>query len=993
MDNIFEDVNLNYSTYGDGKAIIEILNIGFEPLLTPDEYKLYKEIGDWKYKKNGAERSLSFINNKLIYNDDSCYCSWLERHKAELETILSECKKNEKELEEQFRELLKSNTNILRKVYPDREFKSEDQFRNISIFESDLNRCFGCTDMTHSDDIISVVTYYTEIFESIMMNGFDYLGKHFVFFTAGAGQTRCKKSTFVNEELLNKNFNRLFCGLSREDINKLGGMNTNKYLAYTSLCQTNSEIWKGFNIDRAIVVPDIEYDISDQEVRYIYTESPEDKQLLEELQNSVKDYTNKLKQIKEDKKNRPKGTRRSSEEIMIEKRYRAEKNKLIEDIKILKSKYHRSQVKRMPVTIPFTDGFGISLKKMESSMIRLPFVKGLIAYCPRRAFIDWCSEHNISVKKITDIYGKSYSINEIDYIFTESQFKMHKYYQNVLDEEGNIIKTGWEVYQENFKKYGCDACRCNVERGVKLNSKTNYQILQTLTTEMTDEDILKLAAYDINNLNGIGRNVQCMLNVLDANEKRNNNMNWLQKSLILYPEMLKDFYVKTLLKNTKDSMIKKFRSGKFNINGAYTFAIPDTLACLQWWFTDMDKTQIEKFGFVTEGHVSCNLFDNKEELDCLRSPHLDHAHCIRKNQINDSTKKWVKSAGIYIGMKDIMSKLLMYDNDGDKLLVHNNKTIIKCAKQYQQKHGMIPNYYDMPKASPELLTNKSLFDGIVMAYHHGNIGTPSNEITKVWTTLHPGSSEEEIQHAIDVVALRCTDVNFTIDYAKTLYKPTIPNDILEKYKVYSGRKVPHFFMYAKGKRKNQVEELGLCNIDRISNVVKSNRIVFKNLLGKYSYKILMKNPDTDIKTEKAQEIIALYRDVEATNLRKISHIEWNSLDFREKKKVQLQIQFDSNKQRELFWELIGESKEYITDVLIKALQDDVNKDTLWRLFGDIIYSNIERNLKGTKICKCCGNRFAYDVNSRKSPNNCEDCSQRIHREQKTKSEQRRRKIC
>ena len=352
---------------------------------------------------------------------------------------------------------------------------------------------------------------------------------------------------------------------------------------------------------------------------------------------------------------------------------------------------------------------------------------------------------------------------------------------------------------------------------------------------------------------------------------------------------------------------------------------------------------------------------------------MDHAHCIRKNQVNDYTKKWVKSAGVYIGMKDTMSKLLMYDNDGDKLLVHNNKTIIKCAKQYQSKHGMIPNYYDMPKANPELLTNKSLFDGIVMAYHHGNIGTPSNEITKVWATLHPGSSEEEIQHAIDVIALRCTDVNFTIDYAKTLYKPTIPNEILERYKVYSGQKVPHFFMYAKGKRKDQVEELGKCNIDRISNVVKSNRIVFKNLLGKYSYKNLMKDPTVDIKTEKAQEIISLYRDIEATNLRKISHIEWDSLDFREKKKVQLQIQFDSNKQRELFRELIGESKEYITDVLVKALQDDVNKDTLWRLFGNVIYSNIERNLKDTKICKCCGERFEYETKVGKPPIFCSKC--------------------
>ena len=47
--------------------------------------------------------------------------------------------------------------------------------------------------MEHSDDIISVVTYYTEIFDSIIHNGFDYKGRHFVFFTAGAGQTRCKK--------------------------------------------------------------------------------------------------------------------------------------------------------------------------------------------------------------------------------------------------------------------------------------------------------------------------------------------------------------------------------------------------------------------------------------------------------------------------------------------------------------------------------------------------------------------------------------------------------------------------------------------------------------------------------------------------------------------------------------------------------------------------------------------------------------------------------
>lgn len=990
-DKQIENINFDYSTYGDGKAIIEILNIGFEPLLLPDEYKIYKEIGNLKYLRNGILRTLKFINSKLLYVDeDDCYYKWLMHHKLCLEEKLDFYKEKEKYKEQIFRSLMQRNKSKTRKIYSNRDFKSEEQFRNIAIFESDLNRCFGCKDMEHSDDIISVVTYYTEIFDSIIHNGFDYKGRHFVFFTAGAGQTRCKKSTFVNEKLLNKNFNRLFCGLTPEIINEQGGMNTNKYLAYTSLCQTNTELWKNFNIDRAIVVDDIEYNIPDQKVRYIYTESPDDKKQMKYLQEEIEKCNEQLKEIKTKKQNRPRGFKRPQTEIMEERNIQNRRKALREDIQKLKSKYHRSEVRTMPVTIPFTDGFGISLRKIESSMIRLPFIKGLIAYCPRRAFVDWCSANSIPIHKVVDIYGKSYSINEIDYIFTKSQFKMWKYYSNVLDENGNIIKTGWEVYKENFKKYGCDACRCNVERGVKLNSKTNYQVLQTLTTEMTDDDILSLASYDINCLNGIGRNVQCMLNVLGANEKKNDHMNWLQKSLLLYPEMLKDFYVKTLLKNTKDSMIKNFRSGKFSINGAYVFAIPDTLACLQYWFTDMDKTDLSKFGFVKDGNVSCRLFQNQEELDCLRSPHLDHAHCIRKNQINDKTKTWTKSNGIYIGMQDIMSKLLMYDNDGDKLLVHNNKTIIKCAKQYQRKHGMIPNYYDMPKASPELISSDSLYNGIVMAYHHGNIGTPSNEITKIWQTLSPDSTEEEIQHAINVIALRCADVNFTIDYAKTLYKPTIPKEILEQYKVYSGKKVPHFFIYAKGKSKDNVEELSNCNIDRISNVVKSNRIVFKDLLGKYSYKILMSNPYIDIKSEKAQEIINLYREIENVNLRRLSHTDWDNIDFWEQKKVYLQIQFDSNKQRKLFTDLIGMPEEYISDVLVKALQDDVNKDTLWRLFGEIIYHNIEINLNGTKICKKCGNRFQYDPSSIGKPNSlCANCRSQNQLEKYKKYNQNR----
>ena len=294
--------------------------------------------------------------------------------------------------------------------------------------------------MEHSDDIVSVVTYYTPIFESIIHHGFDYKDKHYVFFTAGAGQTRCKKSTFVSEDKLNENFNRLFCGLTREEVNRQGGMNTNKYLAYTSLCQTNSEIWRDFDIDRSIVVDDIEYEIPNQEIRYIYTESPEDKIELATLKKKLQEITDELREIKNAKQNKPKGYKRPKEEVTYEKQLRNRKKSILGEIEQLRSKYHQTKIDKMNVTIPFTDGFGISLKKIQSSMIRLPFVKGLMAYCPRRAFQDWCGENDITVHKITDIYGKSHSITDIDYIFTKSQFKMYKYFNNEYDEDGNLIE-------------------------------------------------------------------------------------------------------------------------------------------------------------------------------------------------------------------------------------------------------------------------------------------------------------------------------------------------------------------------------------------------------------------------------------------------------------------------------------------------------------------------------------------------------------------------
>jgi DNA-directed RNA polymerase subunit RPC12/RpoP len=85
----------------------------------------------------------------------------------------------------------------------------------------------------------------------------------------------------------------------------------------------------------------------------------------------------------------------------------------------------------------------------------------------------------------------------------------------------------------------------------------------------------------------------------------------------------------------------------------------------------------------------------------------------------------------------------------------------------------------------------------------------------------------------------------------------------------------------------------------------------------------------------------------------------------------------------MFIVLVGESENYITDILVKSLRDDVRKDTLWRLFGDIIYGNITRNLDGTKICSKCGERFNISSNADRNIY-CEKCKRENELKKKRK---------
>jgi len=376
-------------------------------------------------------------------------------------------------------------------------------------------------------------------------------------------------------------------------------------------------------------------------------------------------------------------------------------------------------------------------------MVRIPWVKGLLGVFPFDEFIREANNKNPNINHgiVKDIYGIEHDIlkENIQVIFTKSQFKMYKYYNS------------WNEYIENFDKYNCEICICNKEEDKIPNSCISYQMLQSLC-DTTDVEIKRIANRSMKRITNMSTDLTTMLNVFGITEY-NQNKTALQKSIEIYPELLNDTYLKDIIRTIKDGMIKNYKSGKLDILGKYTFVLPDWYAYCEKIFHVNDNPK----GILKRNQISCRLF-NAKKLDCLRSPSLYREHGIRENISNDDTKKWFLTDAIYFSDDDLLSKILQYDEDGDHLLVVAEHEFVNIAER--QIKGIVPLYYEMQKAEPVQLNGNSIFDGLNAAYTGGNIGAYSNAISKIWNSC------DVTEDALKAIKLLVMENNFTIDYAK-----------------------------------------------------------------------------------------------------------------------------------------------------------------------------------------------------------------------------------
>jgi hypothetical protein len=184
-------------------------------------------------------------------------------YRSHLKKLNGNYNKNKKFISERICTLKKKLIDAIGENEGIRTLRNDSLKKNnvISIFDSVLTRTIGIERDTLSEDIIVVQTYYFQILEDILKNGFIHNDEKYVYFSSSAGQIRTKKSVFVKESLWNKYKDSLMCGLSVEKINNHGGVNINKYQAYLALSNSATDEWKNFNIHKSIVVDDLETNV------------------------------------------------------------------------------------------------------------------------------------------------------------------------------------------------------------------------------------------------------------------------------------------------------------------------------------------------------------------------------------------------------------------------------------------------------------------------------------------------------------------------------------------------------------------------------------------------------------------------------------------------------------------------------------------------------------------------------------------------------------
>ncbi|MBP1967998.1 arsenate reductase-like glutaredoxin family protein [Virgibacillus natechei] len=836
-----------------------------------------------------------------------------EENTGEVDDLLKDVNESINTLSKELNVLLDNNKDIrtLRRdhLYTyNKEQKKEVNKSNkvVALFESSFTRLLGLSTKDVNESVVIVKAYHYKALENLINKGFYYGddNEEFVFWSSSAGQMKNKKCVFVKKTILDQ-----------KRVNDQGV----EYTAKDSLIAGLD--WGRINNTKFNKGEDVEYGINiNKYLAYL------------SLQNTA---TVKWDDF-------------DINQVIVVPDLEIDVTDTVEFIDRDTYQIHPPEEKTLPMNV--SDGVGLILPTLadKNFQFRIPFGKGLLS-----PYDFLAHAKKVGNYEVVDVWGETHHLvnDNVKIILSASQLKTWKYYNSM------------EEYRELFRKYECEAGKCN-EEVVTKDIHLNYQYIQSLDMEF--DELEKIAEKTNDDIKQLGNKKNVMLRSLGAteeNEKKNN----FQQALLMYDNLLNDSHAKEMIKSKKSSMVKDAKSGTLRADGKRMFILPDLYAYCEFLLTGNKNPE----GLLNKGEVYTKKI-KAGTVDILRSPQLYREHGIQKNTRGSDLSKWFNTGAIYINNKNFLARLLQCDFDGDQVNVVNpNTKFVEVAKRNMEADKIVPLYYEMSTAPLQTLSEKSIYTSLISSFGSA-IGSISNDVTKVWNS---GKLDKDKQDAIKFLTMYN---NFMIDFSKTNFLPKPKGDAKRLIRQYTKAKSPYFFQWAKDKEvfedkvvaetEKDVDENGkeydkviseyMPVMNMLEDIIVDKRITFKSVADTFDYTKLMsvvnfKSEGKDL--DKA--IVSAYKKI---NRRKKSMIDQNSETDKENKYV-----YAARAMKDEIMDAAREIEEDVSDVYVAdcliyhfhVTNKNGNKKTMWEAFGDIIVTNLNYKLNGIKICQYCSDGF------------------------------------
>ncbi|RYI30593.1 hypothetical protein EVU96_09260 [Bacillus infantis] len=584
---------------------------------------------------------------------------------------------------------------------------SSDNSKLINSFQQQID------EMLFVADIINVKVDDKKVYKEICKNGFRINNIHFSRFCSGAGQSRRNTASFINTELKEELDRRLNCGL------KVKKINVAKYNAYFGLYMSATY---PVRTPRVCLIDDCEEFKLPKTVDWI-------------------------SDVEESDENGNKKTRR----VINEKQFDFVPN-MWDGQGLISPSFARQWQEDLEIDyLPSQYG------------IRSSFIKGMLSVFDFHKFAKTVAKTG----KITDFYGDTWDIKDIDILLSISQFKMYKQYQS------------WEQFiqlqEHHGHSWGVTKVSPKVDREMSL---LNYQYIQTLRLDrQTIRELIKPTTTWIDKICS-GDKLSTLLFLLGTSDKNETVTELLDKTnsnftkAILYNDkLLNDPYIKKKIYESISTKIKDAKIGRLWARGNYQCMVSDPYGQAQWAFK-MNVT-----GLLNE-HEHYSRFWNEREVkkvDACRSPMVDfHEHNILNFKTSDDTEEWFKyqDSGIIYNIWGV-DTIRHSDSDWDYDIVFTTDNEIILNSIYPDQNVIT---YDKESAPNQTLNNTNLMKTDLRSFDSkiGAITNYSTTFIAMLANFKEGSPEyEELLTRIKLLRRYIGD---SIDQAKGIKMKPFPSE-------------------------------------------------------------------------------------------------------------------------------------------------------------------------------------------------------------------------